>query len=73
MMDADQVKNESVEEVELVEIKKTDCQKTDRLEIVSVSQDEEKVLQGVPKKIITLRFASYFKNQGTDLQTACFC
>ena len=30
-------------------------------------------LQGVPKKIITLRFASYFKNQGTDLQTACFC
>ena len=33
-----------MEEVELVEIKKTDCQKTDELEIVSVSQDEEKVL-----------------------------
>ena len=31
------------------------------------------VLQGVPKKIISFRFALYFRNQGTDLQTVWFC
>ena len=46
-MDVDQDNIESVEEVELGEIMKTDSQKTDRLEIVGVYQvphDEEKVL-----------------------------
>ena len=56
-MDADQVKNESVEEVELVEVKKTDCQKTDELEIVSVSQDEAKVLSIVKEtKLVFIPF-----------------
>ena len=31
------------------------------------------ILQGVPKKITTLRFVSYLRNQWTDLQTVCFC
>ena len=51
-MDVDQDNIESVEEVELGEIRKTDSQKTDGLEIFGLSQDlhdEEKVISIVEK------------------------
>ena len=51
-MDVDQDNIESVEEVELCEIRKTDSQKTDGLEIGGFSQDphdEEKVISIVEK------------------------
>ena len=50
IMDVDQDNIESVEEVELCEIRKTDSQKTDGLEIFGLSQDlhdEEKVISKV--------------------------
>ena len=56
-MDVNQDNILSVEELELGEIRKTDCQKTDELEIVSVSQDEAKVLSIVKEtKLVFIPF-----------------
>ena len=59
ILDVDQDKIESVEEVELGEIRKTDSQNTDGLERFGVSQDphdEEKVLSILIKRLLFLPF-----------------